>query len=116
MHFVSGFVPKQPEALIFKSSDTDDLYSTMTASTVDDDGTAMFSNLTTLRSLHTLTSSIAMTNFTIGGHDNDSLRITDALGDEEQSLVPTVLKGIVLITIILLAIFSNLLVVISVVR
>lgn len=87
----------------------------MTVSTLDDDGTTMFSNLTTLRSFHTLTSSIGMTNLT-GGHDNDTLRITDALGDEESSLVPTVLKGIVLVTIILLAIFSNLLVVISVVR
>ena len=90
------------EPLIFKSSDHDhDYTTTTTAPTHGNDGTSLLGNFSTLFPFMSNMSDVNNSTFP---------------DDAEPSIVPVVLKGIVLISIILLAIFSNLLVVISVVR
>jgi len=99
------------EPLIFKSSDHDDL--TTTTTTLANDATTLFSNISTL-----FPPSSSFPDF-MSNMSSDMFEGNDTWGageEGEPSVVPVVLKGIVLISIILLAIFSNLLVVISVVR
>ena len=93
------------EALIFKSSDHDDL-TTATTTTTSSSIHDMFNNFSTLFPYSPAE-----------GNTSEYMSGNDTMWEEtEASVVPVVLKGIVLISIILLAIFSNLLVVISVVR
>lgn len=97
------------EPLIFKSSDHDDLI-TATQTPAFDATTHLFGSNASLFS-----SSPVPHNLPNSSDFNDTF-VNDVGVDLDASVVPIVLKGIVLISIIVLAVFSNLLVVISVVR